>query len=775
MSSSDLITKEELENLLVPINVTQIITSETGLGIRFVENTVNLLKEGSTIPFIARYRKEMTGGMDEVQIGLVRDRMTALEESSARRESMLSSIAEQGKLTKVLYSMFMETLDRDALEDLYLPYKRKRITRAEKARQKGLAPLAMVLTGEEKTELSLIEFASGFINEDKGVASAEDALAGARDILAEIISENIDVRNALRKLYMERGILTSNIITGKEADGATYRDYFDFTERVATAAGHRILAVSRGEKEEILRVHITIDEKDAESNIYRFVKSPINTPEYNKQWELTVTDAFNRLLHPAMETETRRNLKEKADFEAIEVFMSNLRELLMASPLGQKIVLAIDPGFRTGCKVVVINRQGDFVAHQNIYPHEPRKQTELSQKIILDLVKKHSVEAICMGNGTASRETETFIRDMKKAGMLGSSIITLRVDESGASIYSASEIARDEFPDLDITVRGAISIGRRLQDPLGELVKIDPKSLGVGQYQHDVDQTKLKNGLDDIVLSCVNNVGVELNTASFALLKYVSGLGDKLARGIVEFREKNGPFKNRKELLKVPRLGPKAFEQSAGFLRIFGAENPLDSSAVHPESYDIVVKMAKDLNTSLKELVGNSAAVSSINLKNYITEKTGEFTLRDILNELSKPGRDPRNDFDAVEFREDVSEISDLEEGMILQGVITNVTAFGAFVDIGVHQDGLVHISELSDEYVSDPLKVVKRGQKVTVRVISVDRTRKRISLSMKKEGGSAKPSGTDRNFSPTKSKQDKGPRKSTSNESNPFATLLKK
>ncbi|MBN2723746.1 MAG: RNA-binding transcriptional accessory protein [Deltaproteobacteria bacterium] len=754
--------------------MTALIAQETGIGEKFVKSTCSLLKEGATIPFIARYRKEMTGAMDEVQIGIVRDRMISLEETVARRIFMLNAIAEQQKLTEDLFDLFMGTLNIDILEDLYLPYKRKRLTRAQKARQKGLQELADVLLGISTISISLKEYAGTFVDEEKGVSDVGDALGGARDILAENISEHADLRRNLRSFYMKNGVLVSSVITGNEEKGATYRDYFDYSEKVTTAAGHRILAVTRGEKEEILRVHVTVEVQAAILEIRKFFKSPIEHPDFINEWNEAISDAFARLLHPSMETETRRVLKEKADLEAIGVFSSNLRELLMASPLGSKIVLALDPGFRTGCKVAVINTQGDFVQHTAVYPHPPRNQHELTVKIIKDLVSKYHVQAIAIGNGTASRETETFVRDMKKNGHLDNSMIVVRVDESGASIYSASEIAREEFPELDVTVRGAISIGRRLQDPLGELVKIDPKSLGVGQYQHDVDQSKLKNALDDIVLSCVNQVGVDLNTSSWSLLKYVSGLGDKLAKAVVAHREKNGPFRNRKELLKVPRLGPKAFEQCAGFLRIHGSENPLDFSGVHPESYDIVKKMANDLGVQIKELIGNTEKIRSIDIKNYITDKTGEFTLKDILDELMKPGRDPRSNFDNIEFREDVSEMSDLKEGMVLTGVVTNVTAFGAFVDIGVHQDGLVHVSELSDSFVSDPLTVVKRGQKVTVTVISVDHSRKRISLSMKSSPGEKHSNENSGKFKQSKPRNSGKKERKQNFSSNPFEKFFK-
>jgi protein Tex len=790
LNNPSFIKKEQLSELIPELKITKIISAKLSLPLNSVSNTISMLSEGATIPFISRYRKERTGGLDEVVIGKIRDNQLNLIEFHERRFFILKSIADQEKLTQSLLQLFLECESKTEIEDLYLPYKKKRVTRAKKAKDAGLEPLSEYLLGKQNLNSSIEEIAKEFLNPEKKIDSVEKALQGARDIVSEIISDNKPVREKLRKIYWNSGEISSKIITGKENTGIRYKDYYDFDESVSKIPSHRLLAIARGETEEFLRVHVNIEKQQAFSTLSTIFRSPHNS--LNEQWNLIYEDCFARLLNPSLESEARRKLKEKSDIEAINIFATNLKELLMSSPLGTKHVLAIDPGFRNGCKVAVLSNSGDFLEYKAIYPHAPRNEQILSKKILSKFIEKYKIDAIAVGNGTAGRETEKLCNDMKKEEIISKNFPVVRVDESGASIYSASKIAREEFPDLDVNVRGAISIGRRLQDPLGELVKVEAKSLGVGQYQHDVDQKELKNSLDDVVLWCVNQVGVELNTASFSILKYISGLGDKLAKSIVSYREQNGAFKGRTELKKVPRLGPKAYEQCAGFLRIRGSKNPLDESAVHPESYKIVQKMAKDLNYSVKDLIGNSKLISSIDIKKYITEKIGEFTLNDILSELLKPGRDPRDKFEQVIFREDVQEFSDLKEEMVLQGVITNVTAFGAFVDVGVHQDGLVHISELSHTFVKDPLQVVKPGQKVTVKVMSLDSQRKRISLSIK--ACLAAPSGSD-NFHKKQYSQNKPAQKhnthhkqnkpthnqthkksqNSSREQNPFEKFFKK
>jgi protein Tex len=768
-----LITAEEVSALIPKIDMVKVISKSMGLPIKSVMHTQELLENGATIPFIARYRKDVTGGLDEVQIGHIDATITSIEEFEARRLYILNVIADQNKLTQSMLDLFLASDSKTEIEDLYLPYKRKRVTRAAKARAKGLEPLADFFLGNSDLSGQISHIASQFINAEKAVNTLDDAISGASDIVAEIISENSELREKLRKFYKQSSFLVSTVIKSKIEEGIRYKDYYDYSEKSDKIPPHRVLAVSRGENSEILRVHITVINEDAFNIIKSFYSPPKD--DLVQIWNNIIADCFKRLLNPAMESEIRRNLKQKADIESISVFSLNLKELLMAAPLGAKTVLALDPGFRSGCKLVILSPQGDYKYYKTIFPHEPRKHWELSKKIIKDLIEKYDVEAVAIGSGTAGRETEKLLVEMKKEGRFEKSIHIVRVDESGASIYSASPIAREEFPDLDLTVRGSISIGRRLQDPLGELVKIDPKSMGIGQYQHDVDQTLLKNSLDQVVLSCVNSVGVELNTSSENLLKYVSGVGPKLAKSIISFREKNGPFKAIKDLLKVPRLGPKAFEQCAGFLRIYGAINPLDYSAVHPESYHIVEKMAQNLSLSLKNLIGSKEIISSIDLKNYITETIGEYSLKDIINELQKPGRDPRNKFESISFREDISEFEDLEIGMILTGVVTNVTGFGAFVDIGVHQDGLIHVSELSHTFVKEPISVVKPGQKVKVKILALDEKRERISLSIKAclpvPESRHKPQSKNRNSSKVKAKEIK-PKQFNSN---PFQKFFDK
>jgi len=704
------------------------ITDELSLNISQVRAVSELLEEGATIPFIARYRKEVTGSLDEVVIMAIRDRLTRLEELDSRREAVLKSLEQNGHLTDELREKVMSASTLAVLEDIYLPFRPKRRTKATIAREKGLEPLALLLFKQEGADP--YKEAEQFVGPEKGVENTEEALSGARDIIAEMVSEDQNARAALRNLFASKGMFICRVATGKEEEGSKYRDYFDWQEPAPSAPSHRILAMRRGEKEELLNLTIAPSEEDAVNMLEGlFVKG---SGDDSSQVRIAVHDSYKRLLSRSMETEARLMTKERADSEAIRVFADNLRNLLLSPPLGAKRVMGIDPGFRTGCKIVCLDRQGKLLCHDTIYPHFSEKRAEEAVKKMKDLCERFEVEAIAVGNGTAGRETEAFVKNIGFPGK----IPVIMVNESGASIYSASEIAREEFPDLDLTVRGSVSIGRRLMDPLSELVKIDPKSVGVGQYQHDVDQAALKQSLDDVVMSCVNGVGVDVNRASVQLLTYVSGLGPQLAKNIVACRDENVPYNSRKELKKVPRLGPKAFEQSAGFLRIRDAKNPLDGSAVHPESYHIVDKMAEDLSCNVEDLIKDPAKRSRIDISKYVTESTGIPTLRDIMEELAKPGRDPREDFEEFAFESGVEKIEDLKAGMRLPGIVTNVTAFGAFVDVGVHQDGLVHVSELSDRYIRDPGELVKVHQKVTVTVIDVDVNRKRISLSMKTSPG---------------------------------------
>jgi protein Tex len=700
------------------------IAKEFSLKNNFVRAVADLLAEGATIPFISRYRKEMTGSMDEVMIANIRDRIEQLRDLDKRRESIISSIEKQGKLTPELMQAVVLATSIAELEDIYLPYKPKRKTRATAAREKGLEPLATKLFDQQKFDLQ--EFGQGFVDTEKGVASVDEALEGARDIIAEWVSENQTARKNIRELFWKEGVVESRVLKGKESDGQKYKDYFEWKEPVAKTPSHRLLALRRGEKEGILALDIYPPEENAIYSLEKqFVKSENAAAE---QVRLAIKDCYKRLIRPSLETEVRMESKMKADEEAIKVFASNLKELLLSAPLGQKNVLALDPGFRTGCKLVCLDRQGQLLHYETIFPNDPQRQTGKSADTIKALTEKYKIDAIAIGNGTASRETESFVKSIG----LTSRILVVMVNESGASVYSASDVAREEFPDKDVTVRGAVSIGRRLMDPLAELVKIDAKSIGVGQYQHDVDQAKLKQGLDDVVMSCVNSVGVEVNTASKELLSYVSGLSSALAKNIIEFRNQNGPFNDRASLMKVPRLGEKVFEQAAGFLRIHEAENPLDASAVHPESYKIVERMAKDLGCSVKDLMTSAELRKQLDLTKYVTEKVGLPTLTDIVKELEKPGRDPRETFEVFSFTEGVHSVADLKVGMKLPGIVTNVTNFGAFVDIGVHQDGLVHISHLSDKFIKDPKEAVTVQQKVEVTVVEVDVARKRIGLSMK-------------------------------------------
>lgn len=699
-----------------------LIASALGLLKWQVENTLSLLDEGATIPFISRYRKERTGTLDEVAIGNISEQKNKLDEVEKRRETILKSIEEQGKLTDELKAKIESSYILSELEDLYLPYKQKRRTRATIAKEKGLEPLAATIMKQNYGDMEAV--ALKFIAD--GVEDANEAIAGAKDIIAEWVSESPKARNAMRRIYSRDAVIAAKVVKGKEEEGAKYSDYFAFSEPLKKCPSHRLMAMRRGQDEGILRISIGPDEDTALEELDNiFVKNDSPAAEIVQD---AITDSYKRLLGPSIETEFMGLSKEKADEEAIRVFAENLRQLLLASPLGQKSVLAIDPGYRTGCKVVCLDKQGNLVHNEAIYPHQPQNEIGAAMKKIDSLVDAYKIEAIAIGNGTASRETEAFIKRIH----FRHEVQVFVVSEDGASVYSASAVAREEFPEYDVTVRGAVSIGRRLMDPLAELVKIDPKSIGVGQYQHDVDQPKLKSGLDMVVESCVNSVGVNVNTASKHLLTYISGLGPKLAQGIVDYRAENGPFASRTELKKVPKLGPKAFEQSAGFLRIDSAKNPLDNSAVHPEAYYVVEKMAKDLGCKVADLLANEALRKSIDLNKYVDDKVGLPTLNDIMQELAKPGRDPRTAAKVFEFAPDIYSIDDLREGMVLPGIVTNITNFGAFVDVGVKQDGLVHISQLADRYVANPLDVVKLHQHVTVRVLEVDKARKRIQLTMK-------------------------------------------
>ena len=699
------------------------IAQELKLTVEAVRNTVDLLNEGATIPFIARYRKEATGSLNEVVITQIRDRLRQLLELETRREYILQSIREQGKLTDELRKKIEAAEVLCVLEDLYLPYKPKRKTRASVAREKGLEPLADRIYAQGKGNVR--QWAETFVSEEKGVANVDEAIQGAADIIAEQISEHEQTRARLRRLFERKAKISSKVIKGKELEGQKYELYFDNEENISRISSHRLMAMLRGESEGFLRLKVEPSEDDAFELLDSIHLK--NETEAADCVEDAITDAYKRLLQPQMETEMRQQAKAKADDASIRVFADNVRQLLLAPPLGEKVVMGIDPGFRTGCKVVVLGRQGNLLEHTAIFPHPPVSDVHTANRVIRDLAKKYQVEAVAIGNGTAGRETEQFVRhvDFEKTPVI------VVVNENGASVYSASELARQEFPNEDITVRGAVSIGRRLMDPLAELIKIDPKSIGVGQYQHDVNQKKLASCLDETVSSCVNAVGVELNTASRELLSHVSGIGPALAENIVAYRVANGGFRSKKELLKVKRLGDKAFEQAAGFCRVSGGDNPLDASAVHPESYEVVERMAASLDCSISELMSDESLRKRLNLKNFVTSRIGMPTLTDIMKELAKPGRDPRENFDLFEFDSNITDISDLQPGMELTGVIVNIAAFGCFVDIGVHQDGLVHISQMAKRRVNNPNDIVKLNQKVKVKVLDVDVARKRISLSM--------------------------------------------
>ena len=687
-----------------------------------VKNTVKLLSEGATIPFISRYRKELTAGLDEVQIGDIAELHLKLTELAKRKETILKTIEEQGKLTPELKQQIEQTWESTVLEDLYLPYKPKRRTRGQMAVEKGLEPLAKLIS--EQTCKDVNAQAERFLN-DK-VIDVKDALAGARDIIAEWINEDSYARNSIRAIFTREAIISSKLVKGKESDGDKFRDYFSAEEPLRRISSHRLLAMRRGESEGVLKVDISAPEENCLERLYKIFVTATN--EASEQVKMAVADSYKRLLKPSIETEFAAISKEQADKEAIGIFVENLRQLLLSSPLGQKRVLSLDPGFRTGCKVVCLDAQGNLLHNETIYPHPPKNETALSMKKISHLVEQHDIQAIAIGNGTAGRETEQFIQSIR----FNRQVQVFVVSENGASIYSASKIAREEFPEYDVTVRGAVSLGRRLMDPLAELVKLDPKSIGVGQYQYDVDQNGLKRALDQTVENCVNKVGVNVNTASKYLLTYVSGIGPQLAQNVVDYRSENGPFQSRKALLKVPKMGAKSFEQSAGFMRVDNAKNPLDNSAVHPESYPIVEQMAKDLNCTVSDILTDATLRQQIKLENYVTATVGLPTLTDILTELGKPGRDPRTEIQEFSFDPTIKTITDVKAGQILPGIITNVTKFGAFVDIGVHENGLVHISNMADRFVSDPTEIVSLHQHVQVKVIEVDLERKRIQLSMK-------------------------------------------
>lgn len=703
-------------------NYQLLISTALNITERQVESTLNLLNEGATIPFISRYRKEMTGGLDEVQIGNIKERYDKLCEITKRKETIINTIEEQNKLTPELKKRIEETWESSTLEDIYLPFKPKRKTKAEIARQKGLEPLAITLMMQRENNPE--EKAAQFLK--NGLKDIDEAIKGAQDIVAEMVNEDEQARNTVRNLFGRQAVISSKVIKGKEEEAIKYRDYFDFSEPLKRCSSHRLLAIRRGESEGLLKVSISPDDEECVGRLERmFIRSNNACARCVAE---ALQDAYKRLLKPSIETETGNLSKEKADDEAIRVFTENLKQLLLAAPLGQKRVLGIDPGFRTGCKVVCLDAQGNLLHNENIYPHPPVNKTGEAASKIRKMVEAYNIEAIAIGNGTASRETEEFITNQQ----FDRKLQVFVVSEQGASIYSASKVARDEFPDYDVTVRGAVSIGRRLMDPLAELVKIDAKSIGVGQYQHDVDQTKLKKALDQTVENCVNLVGVNLNTASSHLLTYISGLGPQLALNITNYRAENGAFASRKELMKVPRMGAKAFEQCAGFLRIPNAKNPLDNTAVHPESYHIVEKMAKDLGCTVAELIANKELRGRIDLKQYITSTVGLPTLNDIMQELDKPGRDPRETAKVFEFDRSIRTLDDLREGMILPGIVGNITNFGAFVDLGIKENGLIHLSQMADRYISDPSEVVSIHQHITVKVLSIDKERKRIQLTLK-------------------------------------------
>lgn len=706
------------------MNFAKLIAEKTGLQQKYVENTIELLEEGATIPFISRYRKERTGGMDEVQVAQVSDQLEKYEELEKRKASILASIEQQGKLTDELKARIDASWDATEIEDIYLPYKQKRRTRAQVAREKGLEPMAMWLLRQFPDPV--LRKAQQFVSKEKGVESPEDAVKGAMDIVAEMVSENERARQTVRGQFRRTATISSKVVKGKEEEGQKYRDYYDWSEPLRRCSGHRLLAMRRGEDEGFLRVSISIEPEEAMERLGRqYVRG---NSEASHRVKEAVEDGYKRLLVPSIETEFATLSKEKADEEAIRIFVRNLEQLLMSSPLGQKRVLAIDPGFRTGCKVVCLDSEGNLLHNEAIFPHPPRNERVQAMNKLQTLVKQYKIEAISIGNGTAGRETQEFVEHLD----IPESVEVYSVNEDGASIYSASKVAREEFPEYDVTVRGAVSIGRRLMDPLAELVKIDPSSIGVGQYQKDVNQTMLKKSLDQTVESCVNRVGVNLNTASKHLLTYISGLGPTLAQNIVDYRKEHGAFRARRELLNVPRLGQKAYEQAAGFLRIQGGKEPLDNSAVHPERYELVGRMAKDVGCTVADLLSNKELRSKISIQRYVTPEVGLPTLQDIMAELEKPGRDPREPLKTFAFDPTVHELSDLRPGMVLPGIVSNITNFGAFVDVGVHTKGLVHVSQMADRFVSDPTEIVALHAHVMVKVLEVDLARERVAFTMK-------------------------------------------
>jgi protein Tex len=718
-----------LQQAITPA-ILQHISKDLSVPLRGLVATIELLDQDATVPFIARYRKEVTGNLDEVQIRSIQEKSEYFRELEDRRQTVLKSVEDQGKLTPELRMKIESTLDKNQLEDLYLPYKPKRRTKASIAREKGLEPLAVFLWDQQPGPLPLAALAATFVNAEKGVHSVDEALEGARYIVAERVSEVPELRQAVRQTMMRDGVVVSQAIEGAADPEGKFKMYADYREPAAKIPSHRMLAIRRGAEEEILRFEIEL--ASAAPLSYLWSKVLRVEGDWTPHLRDAVEDSYQRLIDPSIQTEVRLELKERSDVEAIRVFRENLENLLLLPPAGTLSALGVDPGIRTGCKIAVVDETGKFLEHAVIYPLEPRNDTAGAVKTLRDLIVRHNVRAVAIGNGTGSRETSAFVQDFLRQAGLSDKVISVMVNESGASVYSASDIARQEFPDLDLTVRGAISIARRLQDPLAELVKIDPKSIGVGQYQHDVDQKKLKQGLEATVESCVNRVGVDLNTASWALLRYVAGINERTAQKVVEYRNDHGRFNSRVALRAVSGFGPKTFEQAAGFLRIRGGENPLDMTAVHPESYPVVELIAKSLHVDVPGLIGNSSLFDKIDLKQFQTETVGVYTLSDIREELKKPGRDPRDKFTVTKFRDDVKEIADLKPGMTLDGVVTNVTRFGAFVDVGVHQDGLVHVSELSHRYIKEPSEFVKAGQTVKVHVVSVDLKSKRIALSMK-------------------------------------------
>ncbi|MBS4168431.1 Tex family protein [Parachlamydia sp. AcF125] len=740
------------------------LTQELQIPARHIAAVIELLQAGNTVPFIARYRKEATGNLDEVQIRDIQERYHYLKELEERKQSILQSISEQGKLTDTLKAQILACQTKNGLEDLYLPYKPKRRTRASIAREKGLEPLAEKILAQPIGEEAL-QFATSFINSEKGVETAEDAFQGAQDIVAEQIAETATIRALVREEFATKGVLVCQVVEGKDQTATKYEQYYQYQEKIANIPSHRYLAIRRGEREGILDFYLEVEAAPLLGEIGRLARlNPASS--YHPYLQAAIADGYKRLLVPSVETDLRVELKVKSDRDAVHIFAENLRNLLLSAPLGEHCVLGIDPGMRTGCKCATIDATGKFLGNMTIYPFTG--DSEKAARDFMAFVDKYTPFAIAIGNGTGGRETETFVRKVL-SDYNKHSILVVSISEAGASVYSASDVAREEFPDLDLTVRGAISIARRLQDPLAELVKIDPKAIGVGQYQHDVYQQLLHDQLSQVVESCVNHVGVELNTASASLLSYVSGIGASVAAKIVKYREQFGAFKKRQQLLSVPGVGPRTFEQAAGFLRIRGGEHPLDASAVHPERYSLVEQMAQDLQTPLHALCANGNLVKQIDLNRYVTDQVGLPTLRDILEELKKPGRDPRATFDSVKFREDVLTLKDLKEKMQLEGIVTNVTAFGAFVDIGVHQDGLIHISELSDQFVKDPSEVVKTGDRIKVTVLSVDIERKRIALSARSQGGSSSKPPLNKGKEPTKQALKPASKKFSNN---PFANL---